>query len=177
MRRGLLVGILALLGAMALASTASARSQHYTFPIEDEFVAEGLSDVCGFEVRGSVQGTVRVTLILDREGNVVREVDTFTGTFTFSSDNGSFSFPLAQPAIFDYGEGAELGGTATVTLVGLAGHVPGFIPSDAGRLVFQGTIVGFDENIPIVEDFELLDQRGNFQEGEEIDAAICAALS
>ncbi len=177
MRRGLLVGILALLGAMVLASTASAGSQHYTFPINDEFVIDDLSEVCGFEVTGAVKGSVRITLVVDQEGNVVREVDTFTGTFTFSSANGSFSFPLAQPALFDYGEGAELGGTATVTVVGLAGHVPGVIPSDAGRLVFEGTIVAFDESIPVVSDFELLEQHGHFLEGEQIDAAICAALS
>jgi hypothetical protein len=170
---------LSALAVLALAATAGASVQRVSFPVDDTFVDEYLTDVCGFEVTIHVEGTVRVLLKLDEEGDVVSEIDTFSGSLTFSSDTGSFSFPLAQPVFFDYGEGAEIGSTATIKVVGLFGHVPGFIPSDAGIIILTGTVVAFDESgIPLVDfDGEVTFEHGNFQGGEEVDAAICAALS
>jgi hypothetical protein len=55
----------------------------------------------------NVKGTARATLFLDAEGDVVKEIDTFSGFVTYTSDTGTFRFPLAQPIIVDYGEGAE----------------------------------------------------------------------
>jgi hypothetical protein len=47
-----------------------------TFPIDDTFTDEGASEACGFDVTVHSEGTVRVALILDQDGNVVREIDT-----------------------------------------------------------------------------------------------------
>lgn len=121
-----------MLVALALAATAAARSQQVTIPIDDTFQDELASEACGFDVTVHIEGTLLVTLILDQEGDIVREIDRFQGgTVTYSSATGSFSFPT-QTVIFDYGEGAEIGSEATIKIVGLFGHAPGFIPSDAG---------------------------------------------
>jgi hypothetical protein len=166
-------------GAPRQGSGAAARSQQVTFPIDDTFTDEGASEACGFDVTVHIEGTVRVTLILDQDGNVVREIDTLQGgTLTYSSATGSFSFPTAQPIIFDYGEGAEVGSEATIQIVGLAGHVPGLIPSDAGLILLSGEVDGFDEfGIPLVDFQDLVVQHGNFESQERIFGAICAALS
>ena len=167
------------LAVLILAATAGAATRHLSFPVDDTFQDEFHSDVCGFDVFINVKGTARATLFLDAEGDVVKEIDTFSGFITYTSDTGSFRFPLAQPIFFDYGEGAEIGSTATIKLVGLSGHATGHIASDAGIIILTGTVVEFSpEGIPIVDfDGEVTFQHGNFEAGEDIDAAICAALS
>jgi hypothetical protein len=57
------------------------------------------------------------------------------------------------------------------------GHVPGFIPSDAGLILLNGEVEGFEEGIPIVDFQDLAVQHGNFESQERIFGAICAALS
>ena len=167
------------LAVLALAATAGAASRVLTFPIDDTFQDEGLTEFCGFDVFIHVEGQTRVVLKLDQEGDVVSEIDTFSASITYFSDTGSFSFPLAQPIMFDYGEGAEIGSTATIKIVGLVGHATGFIASDAGILILTGTVFGFSpEGIPEV-DFNggITFQHGNFESGDDIGNAICAALS
>jgi hypothetical protein len=168
-----------MVATFAFAATAAARSQQETIQIDDTFFDQIASAVCGFEVTIHVEATVRVTLILDQEGNVVREIDRLGGgTVTISSPTDSISSPTAQPLIFDFGEGAEVGSEVTVKLVGLVGHVQGFIPSSAGLVVVRGGVQGFDQfGIPIILFHELVVQHGNFESQERILGAICAALS
>ena len=112
------------LAVLAMAATAEKASRVLTFPIHDTFQDEGFSEFCGFDVFIHIEGQTRVMLKVNREGGVVREVDTFSATLTTFSDTGSFSFPLAQPIMFDYGEGAEIGSTATIKIVGFGGMFP-----------------------------------------------------
>lgn len=167
------------LAVLAMAATAGAASRVLTFPIDDTFQDEGFSEFCGFDVFIHVEGQTRVVLKVNQEGDVVREVDTFSATLTTFSDTGSFSFPLAQPIMFDYGEGAEIGSTATIKIVGFGGHVPGLIPSDAGIIILTGTVVDFSpEGIPIVDfNGEVTFEHGNEESGEAHGAAVCGALS
>jgi hypothetical protein len=167
------------LAVLALAATAGAGVQRYSFPIDETFVDEYHSDICGFEVTIQIDATAHVLLTTDANGNVVSEIDTITGLITWMSDTGSFKFPLNQPIMFDYGEGAEIGSTATIKILGLFGHATGEIPSDAGILILTGTVVGFSpEGIPEVDfNGEVTFQHGNFEEGDVIDQAICSALS
>jgi hypothetical protein len=167
------------LAVLVLAATAGAATRVVSFPIDVTFQDEDFTEFCGFDVFIHVEGTVRATLVLDEEGDVVREIDTASATLTTFSDTGSFSFPLAQPVIFDYGEGAEIGSTATIKIVGLGGHVPGSIASDAGIIIGTGTVFDFSpEGIPIVDfDGEVTFEHGNSESGEDIGTAVCAALS
>jgi hypothetical protein len=116
-------------------------------------------------------------------GRTRKEIDPSSGlTVTFSAPltGNSFSFP-AGTAIFDYGAGAQVGSTFTAKFVGLIGHVPGVIASDAGLTIVAGGVVeGFDEfGIPQI-DFETAEavvEHGNRESGEDIAAAICGTLT
>jgi hypothetical protein len=171
--------VLCPLAVLALAATAGASVQRFSFPIDDTFQDQGFSEFCGFDVFIHVEGKTRVLLKLDQKGDVVSELDTFTATLTTFSDTGSFSFPLAQPIRFNYGEGAEIGSTTTIKIVGFGGHVPGSVASDAGILVLTGTVVDVSpEGIPIVDfNGEVIFERGNSESGEDVGNAVCAALS
>lgn len=170
------IAVMALL--VAAPTSATARQVHIT--IDDHFQDEFLSEECGVDVFIDVVADLQVTLVYNRSGLVVREIDhAGGGTITYSSpDTGnSFYFPF-QPSQWDYGSGAVLGSSVTVSFTGLLGHVPGGIDSDAGLFRFLGTVTGFDEfGIPIVEFGEVIADRGNRNSGEEITAAICAELT
>jgi hypothetical protein len=164
--------------ALALAATAGASVQHLSFPLDATF-QDDLTEVCGFDVFMRIEGTARVGLTVDDEGEVLREMDTVSGTITYFSATGSFSLPPASRIFYDYGAGAQVGSTATIKLVGLIGHVPGFLASDAGIIIATGTVVGFgDFGIPIVAfDGPISFEHGHFHDQDRIDATICAALS
>ena len=170
---------IAVLGLLVAAPTsATARQVHIT--IDDHFQDDFLSEACGVDVFIDVVADLQVTLVYNRAGLVVREIDRAGGgTITYRSpDTGnSFSFPF-QPSQWDYGSGAVLGSPVTVSFTGLFGHVPGGIDSDAGLFRFLGTVEGFDEfGIPQVEFNEVIAERGNRNSGEEVVAAICAELT
>ena len=168
--------LVAALGAGA--TTAAPRAEQIHIAINDVFVDDFFSEACGFEVTISVVGDLQVTLIRNEEGLIVREIDRIGGArVTFSSANGSFSFPTA-PSQWDYGSGAVIGSQVVVSFAGLQGHVPGVISSDAGLVRLSGTVEGFDEfGIPLVEFNEVIKDVGHSNGQEETVAAICDRLS
>jgi predicted aconitase with swiveling domain len=180
MPRMALVALIALLGLLVAAPADAQRARHVTINVEDTFEDEFWTETCGTTVVISVEGTLHVTLLYNEEGLIVKEIDPSSGlTVTFSAPlmGNSFSFP-ANTVIFDYGAGAEVGSTFTGKSVGLFGHVPGLIASDAGQLIFSGVVVGFDEfGIPLLEFTEVLVEHGNFESQEDINAAVCGALT
>jgi predicted aconitase with swiveling domain len=180
MLRMALVALIALLGLFVAAPADAQQARHVTINVEDTFENDFLTETCGTTVVNSVEGTLHVTLLHNEEGLIVKEIDPSSGlTITFSAPltGNSFSFP-ANTVIFDYGTGAQVGSTFTAKVVGLGGHVPGLIASDAGQLIFSGVVEGFDEfGIPLVDFTELLVEHGNSESGEDIVAAICGALT
>jgi hypothetical protein len=164
---------------IAVGTSMGAQAAHVPIAIDDHFEATDLSDACGFDVFVDVVADLKVTLIFNQSGLVVREIDTAGGgTITYSSPETGNSFSFAfQPSQWDYGSGAVLGSSVIVSFTGLGGHAPGFIDSDAGLFRFLGVVTGFDQGIPIVDFVDVIAQHGNSNSGEEIDAAICAALS
>lgn len=138
---------------------------------------------CAFDVTGTITGTGNITLWMNDSGQVVREHDTRPGSkTTFSANGKSFTVPNAVSAETDYGSGAILGGSATVKLTGMFGHVPGHIASDAGQMIIiNATVIGFDSvdgaEIPVVDGGDVHVQHGSFHSPTEVDAALCAALS
>lgn len=178
MRRaaGILAVALLVLAAAVPAASASKR-EVITIPIDDSFTDDGSQ--CGFPLTFHFFGTARVTLTRNDAGLVVKETDHGKLTQEFSSPFGSFSFPSQQPSVWDYGAGAVVGSSVTITFHGLAGHVPGVLSSDAGFIQFEGVVEGFDEfGIPLVE-FGAEGptvQRGHWNTGEDIEAAICAGV-
>jgi hypothetical protein len=162
------------------ATSGAQQAQQIPISIDDHFEDEFLSEACGVDVFIDIVADLKVTLVYDRSGLVVREIDRAGGgTVTYRSpETGkSFSFPFG-PSQWDYGSGAVVGSPVTVSFTGLFGHVPGLIPSDAGLFRFLGVVEGFDEfGIPQVEFVEVITDRGNRESGERITAAICAALT
>ena len=180
MPRAALVALIAVLGLLVAAPANAQPVQHVRVVIDDSFTDEFWTETCGTEVVISTEGTLNVTLFYNEQGLIVKEISpSGGGTVTFSAPEtgNSFSFPL-QTAIIDYGAGAQVGSTFTAKFVGLFGHVPGLIASDAGQLIFSGVVFGFDENGIALLDFrEVLVEHGNFQSQEDINAAICGALT
>jgi predicted aconitase with swiveling domain len=177
------VALIALLGLLVAAPADAQRARHVTINVEDTFVDDFWTETCGTTVVISVEGTLHVTLLYNEEGLIVKEIDPSSGlTVTFSDPltGNSFSFP-ATTAIFDYGAGAEVGSTFTAKFVGLGGHVPGVIASDAGLVIVAGGVVeGFDEfGIPLIdfETAELVVEHGNRESFEDVAAAICGTLT
>jgi hypothetical protein len=176
---------LAMLVACAVAAgvtagaAAGARAEHVTIPIDEHFQDQDLTAACGTAIFVDFVAEAKVTLIRNKEGLIVREIDRVPGSakITFSSAFSSFSF-VAVPATLDYGDGAEVGSDVVVSVHGLLGHAPGFIASDAGLFRFLGEVTGFDEfGIPLVDFVEVIAERGNRASEEEIEAAICDALT
>jgi hypothetical protein len=182
--RTALVALIALLGLLVAAPADAQQARHVRIVIDDTFTDEAWTEACGTEVVISLEATLNVTLVYNQEGLLVKEIDPAGGgTVTVSAPEtgNSFSFPF-QTAIFDYGAGVEVGSTFTAKFVGMFGHVAGVgIAADAGQIVVTGGVVsGFDENgIPLLdfETAELVVQHGNFESGEDIDAAVCGALT
>jgi hypothetical protein len=148
----LAVALAALVGAGA---SKAQRAVHLPNAVDEtsSFVDPFLSDQCGFPVTVTVIGAFDVTLVYDDAGLVVREVDTTpAGTVTFSSDFGSFSYPLALEEVAAYPGGATLGSTANLTESGLFTRVTGEPETTlAGiSIIENAVVVGFTpEGIPI----------------------------
>jgi hypothetical protein len=184
--RRLLVFITVALSALAVTATSSAQRAVHLNNVNDisnSFVSPLLSEACGFPVTVTVTGALDETLIYNDAGLVVRQIEnTPAGRATFSSSDGSFSFPEAATGHFTYPGGATLGSTANFTSSGLLrfGLVPGFGVSNAGiDIVANAVVVDFTpEGIPVVEFTEATTviSHGNRNSDEEIFNAICGAL-
>jgi len=180
--RRLLVFITVALSALAVAATSSAqRAVHLNnvIDISNSFQSPLLSEACGFPVTVTVSGFVDVTLIYNNAGLVVRHIEnTPAGRATFSSSNGSFSFPEAATSVFTYPGGAMLGSTANFHSSGLLrfGLVPGFGVSNAGiDIVANAVVVGFTpEGIPMVDFTEstVVISHGNRNSPEVVKFAV-----
>ena len=185
--RRLLVFITVALSALAVPATSSAqRAVHLkdAIDISNSFQSPLLSGACGFPVTVTVSGALDETLIYNDAGLVVRQIEnTPAATATFSSPDGSFSFPQAATSVYTYAGGATLGSTANFKSSGLLrfGLVPGFGVSNAGiDIVANAVVVDFTpEGIPMVDFTEstVVISHGNRNSDEEIFSAICAALA
>jgi hypothetical protein len=156
---------LALLAAVcaAVVSTGSAVAagpDHVVIPVSDSFLAPFMSDACGIPVAIELSGVLHVTLERSTAGLVVREHDvltSFTATFSSPLELGGtgLSFTNRSPSVatFEYGSGATIGSSASITLVGLAGPAAGPGSSvTAGYQQLTGTVVDFSpEGVPIVD--------------------------
>ena len=138
---------------------------------------EGMvSDTCGIPVFLTIRGTFKVTLFRDRDGNVVREIDTGPGVkLTYANDSGqSISFPGAGVLHTDYSSGVTPGSPVTLVFTGNTGPFTGLAGPGTGRLVLAGDVVEVVDGVPFTEFTELISASGNFSTQTE---RICAALT
>lgn len=179
--------LLALAGAVALAAGVpalglAAQAQHVNINIDETFQSDFLSEACGVPVFIDVVADLNVTLVYNKSGLIVREIDSSGGgTVTYRSpDTGkSFSYPYFAVQL-DYGSGAVVGSDVILSFTGVFGRVTGFIPPNAGLFRFKGVVTGFDEFegvlVPFTDFVEVIADRGNREDGDAVGAAICAAL-
>ncbi len=151
------LSVLAACAAVALVVVGTgtgARAEQITIHIDDHIDADALTDACGVEVDIDIVADLKVTLIRNKEGLVVREIDAAfgDGTFTYSSPERGTRFRSPPTSTWDYGDGAVVGSEVLVMFTGLQGHVPGLIATDAGLVRIVGLVTGFDEfGIPQVD--------------------------
>lgn len=158
----------------------AAQAEQVRIEIHETFVDEFLTEICGTEVVVSIDASLNVTFRYNRSGLLVAEIAPSSGGTTVLSapeTGASFSFPF-NTSMIDYGDGATVGSSFTMRIAGLAGHVPGYLESDAGQLVVTGTVKGFDEEgFPSLDFTGILVQHGNVVDEDTKFAAICAALN
>ncbi|HEX5014354.1 MAG TPA: hypothetical protein VFV72_09385 [Candidatus Limnocylindrales bacterium] len=169
------------LATVAFASPAAAAAKHLDIEIHDGFLDDFLTEECGTTVIVAFDASLKVTLVYNDEGLIVREIDPNgpgRTTYTAPDTGNTFSIPWSGGTI-DYGDGATIGSTWTSQTHGLLGHIPGYIASDAGRIVFSGYVSGFDEwGSPLIETTDVLFEVGNREGGSgAILEAFCAALT
>lgn len=172
----------AVVALVAVGTSVGAQAQHVNINIDDTFQSDFLSEACGVRVFIDVVADLNVTLVYNKSGLIVREIDSSGGgTVTYRSpDTGkSFSYPYFAVQL-DYGSGAVLGSDVILSFTGVFGRVTGFIPPNAGLFRFKGVVTGFEEHegvlVPFVEGVEVIADRGNREDGDAVGAAICAAL-
>jgi hypothetical protein len=175
---------LALVAMAAALTTASAQAtppSHFSEPVNFSFQLDHYTDLCGFPVFQSLDGTLNTTLRYDSSGSIISEVDTQPGTtVTFSSPTSgkSFSWPFANLFRTDYTNGAALGSDATSYGSGLGMKVPGVPAADSGRIVFDAVVFGTTPyGVPIVAFTGVVSVAGHESDPDAVDAAICAALA
>jgi hypothetical protein len=178
--KGGVLAVIAVLALIVAAPTGAGQARHLTIDIHESFPSAFLSNACKTDVVVSFDATLNVTLVYNQTGLLVKEVDPSGGgrvTYSAPLTGNSFSFPF-QTAIIDYGAGATVGSTFTIKFVGLFGHVPGHIASDAGQVILTGVFEGFDENgSPQLEITDFVLEHGNRESGDDVTAAICKALT
>jgi hypothetical protein len=98
----ILLGV-AVVALGAVGTSVGAQAQQVDIHLDDHFQSEFLSEACGVDVFIDVVGDLKVTLVYNQSGLVVRQTEKVGGgTFTYRSpDTGkSFSFPI-QPTQWD----------------------------------------------------------------------------
>jgi YD repeat-containing protein len=177
---------LALIASAAAAATPFSSAQasppsHFSEPVNFRFPLDYYTDLCGFPVVQTLDGTLNTTLRYDGSGNIVSEIDTQPGTtVTFSSPTSgkSISWPFADVLRTDYTNGAALGSDATSYGSGLGVKVPGVPAADSGRIVFDAVVVDSTSyGVPIVAFEGVISVQGRASDGDAVDAAVCAALA
>jgi hypothetical protein len=175
---------LALVTILAALTTASAQAtppSHFSEPVNFSFQLGYYTDLCGFPVFQTLDGTLNTTLLYDRSGNLVSEIDTQPGTtvaFSSPTSGKSFSWPFANLLRTDYTNGGALGSDATSYGSGLGIKVPGVPAADSGRIVFDGIVVDITpDGVPIVAFEGVISVQGHEADGDAVDAAVCAALA
>jgi hypothetical protein len=172
-RRRYLIASLALaatIAALAATSAGAAVPQQTVVNIDDTFTATG---ICSFPIVEHVKGTARIIDFVDRNGNVVRELDLTPGlTVSFSANGTTLTTVSVSVAHITF----NANGTATFTITGLSGHISipgqGTLALDAGRIVAI-----FSDNQPP----QLVAVNGTFSFdfglAPPIEAQLCTALA
>jgi hypothetical protein len=150
----LIAAVLVALGGASAAKAGRAVHLQGVFDRSGSFVDPFLSDQCGFPVTVSFNISGDVTLVYNDAGLVVKEIDTSPDSkVTYSSEFGSFTYPVALTLVTTYPGGAMIGSTANSIFSGVLSIVTGEQQAAAGVSITENAVVvGFTtEGVPEID--------------------------
>jgi hypothetical protein len=167
---GALLALATIVMAVSATSAGAAPPQRTVFSIDDTFTVTG---ICAFPIVEHVKGTARIIDFVNRNGDVVRELDLSPGLKVSFSANGT-TLTTASPSHAHITFNAD--GTATVAITGLSGHISvpgeGTVALSAGRFV----AIFSDDQPP-----QIIAENGTFSFGfgdlPPIEEQLCTALA
>lgn len=171
--------VLGVVAALVFSSSGTANPPtRLTFTLDETFPAVGTSAACGFDVFVHLEGIGAAQLFYDRNGALIREIDTSPSlktTFFAPSTGKSFTYPAGGSFVQDYVNGTAIGSPLVATLTGYIGGTGSSAPN-AGRIVFEAVVIDVGpEGIPVVDLVSEIASSGHFNENTA--AARCATLS
>lgn len=163
----------------ASASASAAHVIHAQETISNAVFPDAyLTSACGFEVDDTLNAFTTATGFVAGNGEVVSELDTWSGTFTFSAPGSgkSVTRPLKAVVFTQYGSGAVVGSTGVSTAIGPQGGTLSEGPPGTGAYTVDVQVVGFDpaSGIPFAAPTTVVSTRGDFAFATR---AVCAALT
>ena len=171
MRRTVRILAAAMLATLAMTSPALAgQPQMEKIPVDETFVDDFLSDVCGAEVSVHFYGHFIIRVFTDADGNPVREVNNYAFSNRFTSVHGSvFAKDVGADRITYLDDGS--------LIQVIIGNVQSFSIPGVGRVyqdVGQKTLhITFDdEGNP---SFEMLDDSKGQHDPDQL-APLCSVL-
>ena len=180
-RLGFSAALVALIAAIVIpVAGASAPIREEVVFTDITFEDFYLSDVCGTTVLDTVSVSLSVTFFPAAHGSPAHEVDTLSGTITYSSpDTGnSVTRTMSGTSHAVYPEGTDPGSSALLTITGVnTASLTGTAPPGSGQLVANGTILFLDDlGVPVTffEASDIVSMRGTYA---ATTAAICTALT
>ena len=163
--RRLFVGsVTVLLSLVLVTSVLAAKPDSFTIPVDDMLV---LGDCGGFELIEHIEGTVKVSIHFDQDGNFAMELARFGlhHTYTNSVTGESLRSPDAGIDKITVNED----GSGTVAVIGIVGRIvvpgEGLVFAHLGRIVFD------------LDTGEVLFEAGRHDDFGELFPLLCTALS
>ena len=151
------------------------------FAIDEVFVDEFWTDVCGFELTTTLKGHATSRVWLDDEGSFVREVFTISirGSITAGGDTLRFVDAGMDKVTQLPNDGVQVEIHGNVRLITVPGQ--GATDGAAGRLVFTLTPLLDEERNPVLDEegfpiFEFTELASSGFQASDVDA-ICEALT
>src|SRR5688572_29976645 len=135
-RRLRLVVLTILLTLTLYTPALAAKPEMFTIPVDDTFV---LGECAGFSVIEHVQGTVKVSLHTDQDGNPVMELNRFRLRHTYSNSETGASLTSQDVGIDKVTINQD--GSGTVAVIGIVARIvvpgEGLVFAHLGRIVFE----------------------------------------
>jgi hypothetical protein len=162
-RRLLLVVLTILLTLSLFPSALAAKPEFIVIPVDE---TAALGDCAGFTVIEHVEGTVKVSIHLDQDGNFVMQVTRFRLRHTFSNSETGAS--LFSPDVGIDKVSVSQDGSESVAVIGIVSRI--VVPGEGLVFAHLGKIV-FDINTG-----EVLFEAGPHDDLAGLLSVLCSAL-
>lgn len=171
----LVVGVL--VASQGTAAAITPLQTHHS--VDNTFRLGPASTLCGFDIYGHFEGDFTYKVFYDRNGLIVREIDTFTSfKVTIFAPSTGKSYTSASPASLHATyttPGAPIGSMVVVSETGLLEKFSD-VDMVSGRRLFNARVVGYDEDgVPLFQFVSEISSSGPALDST-FGAARCAAM-